>query len=69
MHVDGKQEHQDNVSQQVDIVDVLEKRVPSHAQKTGHQLMSKQLLASVENLEQKSKSKSISIQNCTGSSF
>ena len=52
MHVDGKQKHQDNVGEQVGVVDVLEESIPPHAEETGHQLMSKELLALVVDLEE-----------------
>lgn len=58
MHIDSEQQHQDDVGEQVDVVDVLEEHVPPHAEKTGHQLMSKKLLTFVMDLKQRKHSKS-----------
>lgn len=52
VHIDGEQQHQDDVGEQVDVVEILEKHVPAHAEKAGHQFMPQKIFTFVSNLQQ-----------------
>ncbi len=40
MHIECQQQHQRNIREQVDVIQISDEHIPTHAEKTGHQFMS-----------------------------